>query len=81
MRRRWWPSRFLSRNPSSAFPVQALLLSVGRGLPPTLVLPSGSYQPERVLELRMEGGIRRIRLSGLAGRGYDYDRAAFSASA
>ena len=61
--------------------VQALLLSVGRGLPPTLVLPSGSYQPERVLELRMEGGIRRIRLSGLAGRGYDYDRVAFSASA
>lgn len=61
--------------------VQALLLSVGRGLPPTLVLPAGSYQPERVLELRMEGSLVRIRLSGLAGRGFDYDRVAFAASA
>lgn len=61
--------------------VQALLLSVGRGLPPTLVLPAGSYQPERVLELRMEGSLVRVRLSGLAGRGFDYDRVAFAASA
>ena len=61
--------------------VQALMLSVGRGLPPTLVLPGGSYQPERPMELRVEGSIVRIRLTGLAGRGFDYDRAAFSATA
>lgn len=59
---------------------QAFLLSVARSLPTSLVLPFGWYQPGRTLELRVHSGILRIILSGLAGRGYDYERATFSAT-
>ena len=59
---------------------QAFLLSVARSLPTSLVLPFGWYQPERTLVLRVQGGILRIILGGLAERGSDYERATFSAA-
>ena len=49
-------------------------------LPTSLVLPFGWYQPERTLELRVQGAILRIILGGLAERGSDYERATFSAA-
>lgn len=57
---------------------QAFLLPTGAGLPASLVLPSGWYQRDRMLEVDDGGGATRIRLTGLLGRGFDYDWAHFN---
>lgn len=57
--------------------IQALLMSASKTAPASLVLPAGWYQHGRLLELQLDDGASVIRLSGLAGRGFDYDRASF----
>jgi hypothetical protein len=69
-----------STDPATQAPYsQAFVLPVAMGLPPSLVVPAGWYQQNRVLDLRLEEGVVRIRLFGLLGRGYDYDRVNFAA--
>ena len=55
----------------------ALTIPVARDLPVSVVLPGGWHQPGRMLELRAEGQILRIRLTELLARGYDFDHARF----
>lgn len=72
--------RLTSSDPATRAPYsQAFVLPVAMGLPPSLVIPAGWYQQDRVLDLRLEEGVVRIRLFGLLGRGYDYDRVNFAA--
>ncbi len=59
-----------------AFP--AFLLPIATGLPPSLVLPAGWYQNERILQLEFEHKTMSIRLSALLGRGYDFERVNFA---
>jgi len=69
-----------STDPATRSPYsQAFVLPVAMGLPPSLVIPPGWYQQDRILDLRLEEGVVRIRLFGLLGRGYDYDRVNFAA--
>ena len=69
-----------SQDPATQAPYsQAFVLPVAMGLPPSLVVPAGWYQQDRVLDLRLDEGVVRIRLFGLLGRGYDYDRVNFTA--
>lgn len=69
-----------STDPATQSPYsQAFVLPVAMGLPPSLVIPAGWYQQDRVLDLRLDEGVVRIRLFGLLGRGYDYDRVNFAA--
>jgi len=72
--------RLASSDPATQSPYsQAFVLPVAMGLPPSLVIPAGWYQQDRILDLRLEEGVVRIRLFGLLGRGYDYDRVNFAA--
>jgi hypothetical protein len=59
--------------------MQAFLLPTSANQPGSLVLPSGWYQHGRELELKDEDETLRVKLAGLVQRGYDYDRANFSA--
>ncbi len=58
--------------------VQAFLLPNAAAQPSSLVMPSGWYQSARELEVRDEDELMRVKLAGLAQRGYDFDRANFS---
>ncbi|MGE5794195.1 MAG: hypothetical protein ACM36B_15975 [Bacteroidota bacterium] len=58
--------------------VQAFLLPNAAAQLGSLVLPSGWYQAARELEVRDEDDTMRVKLAGLAQRGYDFDRANFS---
>jgi hypothetical protein len=58
--------------------VQAFLLPNAAAQPGSLVMPSGWYQSSRELDVRDEEELMRVKLAGLAQRGYDYDRANFS---
>ena len=66
-----------SNNQPEAY-VQAFLLPNAAAQPSSLVMPSGWYQQARELEVRDEDELIRVKLAGLAQRGYDYDRANFS---
>lgn len=55
----------------------AMVLPLARNLPASLVLPGGWHQPGRMIELRAEGRILRIRLTELLARGYDFDHVRF----
>lgn len=57
----------------------ALMLSVAPGRPPSLVLPSGWYQRARMIEIKLEEEVRRIKLFGLLSRGLDFDFVNFTA--
>ncbi len=59
--------------------MQAFLLPNSAAQPGSLVMPSGWYQSGRELEVRDEDETLRVKLAGLVQRGYDYDRANFSA--
>jgi len=52
----------------------ALMLPVAPGLSPALVLPAGWYRRAGELELELGNAIRRVTLSGLLERGFDYER-------
>lgn len=67
-------------NPAGT-PFRALLLPVGEKLPSSLVLPSGSHRPGRLLEVRTDEGALKVRLKELLGRGYDYERSGFDVMA
>jgi hypothetical protein len=58
----------------------ALVLPVGPGLPPSLVLPVGWYQSGRELDLELGGALKRIKLFGLLERGFDFERVNFTAA-
>jgi hypothetical protein len=58
--------------------VQAFLLPNAAAQPGSLVMPSGWYQISRELDVRDEDEVMRVKLAGLAQRGYDFDRANFS---
>ena len=58
----------------------ALMLPVAPGLSPALVLPTGWYRRAGELELELGNAIRRITLSGLLERGFDYERVRVSTS-
>ena len=60
---------------------QAFMLPIAAGHPQTVVLPAGMHQNARVLELRLEGQLLRIRLTVALGSGWDYDRAEFEMEA
>ena len=73
-------ARTHSEEPGRAQPwSQSLLLPLVQGKAPSLVLPASWYQRDRLLELRIESGVRRVRLFGLIERGFDYDRVSFTA--
>jgi hypothetical protein len=57
---------------------QAFVLPAAQDAPASLVLPLGWHQPERLLELKCDDTVTRVRLGELLGRGHDYDRARFS---
>ena len=52
----------------------ALMLPVAPGLSPVLVLPTGWYRRAGELELELGNAIRRVTLSGVVERGFDYER-------
>jgi hypothetical protein len=63
-------------NPSLPEPyIQAFLLPAVGGQPPSIVLPTGAYQPGRELEIKNEEETTRAKLGSLLQRGYDFDRA------
>ena len=43
----------------------------------SLILPTGSFQPERIVELRIEEQLKRARLRDQVQRGFDYERVTF----
>jgi hypothetical protein len=61
---------------SKAVPAFFLPDIAALGEPATVILPSGWYKRERVLEV-LPGDIGNIRLTGLVERGSDYERASF----
>ena len=58
----------------------ALMLPVAPGLSPALVLPAGWYRRAGELELELGNAIKRVTLSGLLERGFDYERVRVSTS-
>jgi len=58
----------------------ALMLPVAPGLSPALVLPTGWYRRAGELELELGNAIRRVTLSGVLERGFDYERVRVSSS-
>ena len=58
----------------------ALMLPVAPGLSPALVLPTGWYRRAGELELELGNAIRRVTLSGVLERGFDYERVRVSTS-
>lgn len=58
---------------------QAFVLPLSRGLAPNLVLPMGWFQQQRVLEMKLDDTLFRVRLDEVLDRGYDYHRARFTA--
>ena len=58
-------------------PFRALLLPVGEKLPSSLIVPSGTYRAERSIEVETEGGVLRLCMKELLGRGHDYERVSF----
>jgi hypothetical protein len=58
----------------------ALMLPVAPGLSPALVLPTGWYRRAGELELELGNATKRVTLSGLLERGFDYDRVRVSTS-
>jgi len=58
----------------------ALMLPVAPGLSSALVLPAGWYRRAGELELELGNAIRRVTLSGLLERGFDYERISVSTS-
>jgi hypothetical protein len=58
---------------------QAFLLPNAASQPTSIILPSGWYQHGREIEMRDDSGVQRMKLLGVVQRGYDYDRANFSA--
>jgi hypothetical protein len=43
----------------------------------SLVLPSGTYQPSRILEIQGEGGSVLVRMKSMRVRGTDFDRVTY----
>lgn len=73
--------RPISADPARPDPyAQGFVLTISSGLPVTLALPPGWYQRDRLLDLRLDEGTVRIRLGSLLGRGFDYERADFTAA-
>ena len=62
--------------------VQALTLTAVAALesPPTLLVPSGSYKPKRVVEVWVQSSIR-VRLVEMLDRGIDFERVVYEAVA
>jgi hypothetical protein len=58
----------------------ALMLPVAPGLSPALVLPTGWYRRAGELELELGNATKRVTLSGLLERGFDYERVRVSTS-
>jgi len=58
----------------------ALMLPVAPGLSPALVLPTGWYRRAGELELELGNAIKRVTLSGVLERGFDYERVRVSTS-
>jgi hypothetical protein len=58
----------------------ALMLPVAPGLSPALVLPAGWYRRAGELELKLGNAKKRVTLSGLLERGFDYERVSVSKS-
>jgi len=58
----------------------ALMLPVAPGLSPALVLPTGWYRRAGELELEFGNAIKRVTLSGLLERGFDYEQVRVSTS-
>ncbi len=72
-------ARQVSPDPTRVMPfLHAFLMAYGAGEPPSLVMPSGWFQRDRLLELTLEEKTIRIRLNELLDRGFDYDHASFS---
>jgi hypothetical protein len=57
---------------------QAFVLPAAQEAPATLILPLGWHHPERLLELKCDNAVTRVRLGELLDRGHDYDRTKFS---
>jgi len=57
----------------------AFALPASGSAPPSLVLPGGTFKPELVLEVKVNDGIRKVSLTHLVHRGFDFDRAQYSA--
>ncbi len=58
----------------------ALMLPVAPGLSPALVLPTGWYRRAGELELELGSATKRVTLSGVLERGFDYERVRVSTS-
>jgi hypothetical protein len=66
---------------TSEKPVPALMLPASAALqsPDSLVLPSGWFKPERVVEIETDA-VRKLRLTELIERGADFERVGFAAA-
>jgi hypothetical protein len=56
------------------------MLPVAPGLSPALVLPTGWYGRAGELELELGSATKRVTLSGVLERGFDYERVRVSTS-
>lgn len=67
----------IANNPPEPYK-QAFALPNSSAQPSSLVLPSGWFQPGREIEMRDDDEtLKRVKLTTLLQRGYDYDRANF----
>ncbi len=56
----------------------AFMLPPAHGAQPSLILPAGTYQRDRRMELQMEATVVTVHLAGLLDRGFDYERVSYT---
>jgi hypothetical protein len=54
------------------------MLPPAHGALPSLILPVGTYQRDRRMELKMEAAVVNVHLAGLLDRGFDYERVSYT---
>jgi hypothetical protein len=54
------------------------MLPPAHGAQPSLILPAGTYQRDRRMELQMEATVVTVHLAGLLDRGFDYERVSYT---
>ena len=70
-----------ARPANSDLPYDRVLLTAGHGgEPASILLPPGTWQDGRVLDLHHDGKPQRIRLTGLLDSGANFERASYTAA-
>ena len=56
----------------------AFMLPPAHGALPSLILPAGTYQRGKRMELQVDAAVVTVFLAGLLDRGFDYDRVSYT---